>query len=111
MLRTVVPQLRYRRGQDGQGQHAQTSVTNASRGAAAEDSGLSRADDASESGVGSMKSGGFTQVGERSEAGTVAGDSADDDDAVAKSDLVVRQKDPVYTTSLPPERPVESRKR
>ena len=43
-----------------------------------------------------MKSGGFTQVGERSEAGTVAGDRADDDAAVATSDLVVRQKDPVF---------------
>ena len=43
-----------------------------------------------------MKSGGFTQLGERSERGAVAGDSADDDDAVATSDLVVRQKDPVF---------------
>ena len=34
-------------------------------------------------------------MGERSERGTVAGDSADDDDAVATSDLVVRQKNPV----------------
>ena len=103
MLRTVVPHLRYRGGQDWQGQHAQISVINASQGAAAEDPGLSRADDASESGAGSMKSGGFTQVGERSEAGAVAGDSVDDDDAVATSDLVVRQMDPVYRTSVPPE--------
>ena len=43
-------------------------------------------------------------MGERSERGTVAGDSADDDDATATSDLVVRQKDPVYRTSLPPEK-------
>ena len=35
-------------------------------------------------------------MGERSERGTVARDSADDDDAVATSDLVVRQKDPVF---------------
>ena len=42
-----------------------------------------------------MKSGGFTQLGERSAAGAVAGDSADDNDAVATSDLVVRHKDPV----------------
>ena len=36
----------------------------AAQGAAAEDPGLSRADDASESGVGSMKSGCFTQLDE-----------------------------------------------
>ena len=101
MLRTVVPHVRYRGGQDWQGQHAQTSVINAFQGAAAEDLGLSRADDASESGVGSMKSGGFTQVGERSEAGTMAGDRAYDDAAVATSDLV-RQKDLVYRPSMPP---------
>ena len=35
-------------------------------------------------------------MGERSERGAVAGDSADDDDAVATSDLVVRQKNPVF---------------
>ena len=35
-------------------------------------------------------------MGERSAAGTVAGDSADDNDAVATSDLVVRQKDQVF---------------
>ena len=33
-------------------------------------------------------------MGERSERGTVAGDSADDDDALATSDLVVRHKNP-----------------
>ena len=104
MLRTVAPRLRYRGGQDWRGQHAQTSVINASQGAAAEDLGLSRADDASESGAGSMKCGGFTQAGERNEAGTVTGDSADDDAAVAASDLVARQKDPVYKTSMPPEK-------
>ena len=38
----------------------------------------------------------FYQLGERSAAGTVAGDSADDNDAVATSDLVVRHKDPVF---------------
>ena len=32
----------------------------------------------------------------RSAAGTVAGDSPDDNDAVATSDLVVRRKDPVF---------------
>ena len=72
-------------------------------GAAAEALGVSRADDASESGVGSMKSGGFTQLGERSAAGAVVGDSADDNDAVATSDLVVRQKDLAHRTSMPPE--------
>ena len=75
---------------------ASPNLGNASQGEAAEDLGPYRADDASESGVGSMKSGGFTQVGERSAAGTVAGDSADDNDAVATSDLVARQKDPVF---------------
>ena len=81
---------------------ASPNLGNAPQGAAAEDPGLSRAGDASESGAGSMKSGGFAQLSERSEAGTVAGDSADDDDAVATSDLVVRQKDPVYRMSMPP---------
>ena len=35
-------------------------------------------------------------MGERSERGAVAGDSADDDDALATSDLVVRHKNPVF---------------
>ena len=35
-------------------------------------------------------------MGERSAAGTVAGDSPDDNDAVATSDLVVRHKDPLF---------------
>ena len=83
---------------------ASPHLGNASQGEAAEDPGPYRADDASESGVGSMKSGGFTQLAERSEAGTVAGDSADEDDAVAKSKLVVRLKDPVYNSSLPHEK-------
>ena len=38
---------------------ARPNLGNASQGAAAEDPGLSRADDASESGVGSMTFGGF----------------------------------------------------
>ena len=75
---------------------ASPNLGNASQGAAAEDPVLSRADDASESGAGSMKSGGLTHLGERSAAGTVAGDSADDNDAAATSDLVVQQKDPVF---------------
>jgi len=75
---------------------ASPNLGNSCQGAAAEALRISRADDASESGVGSMKSGGFTQLCERSERGTVAGDSADDDDAVATSDLVVRQKNPVF---------------
>ena len=75
---------------------ASPNLGNASQGEAAEDLGPYRADDASESGAGSMTSGGFTQLGESGEKGTVAGDSADDDDAVATSDLVVRQKDPVF---------------
>ena len=75
---------------------ASPNLGNVSQGEAAEDLGPYRADDASESGAGSMKSGGSSQLGERSERGTVAGDSADDDDAVATSDLVVRQKNPVF---------------
>ena len=43
-----------------------------------------------------MKSGSFTNLGERSAAGTVTGDSANDNDAIATSDLVMRQKDPVF---------------
>ena len=35
-------------------------------------------------------------MGERSEKGTVTGDSADDDDVLAMSDLVVRHKNPVF---------------
>ena len=35
-------------------------------------------------------------MGERSERGAVAGDSADDDDALATSDLVVRHTNPVF---------------
>ena len=35
-------------------------------------------------------------MGERSAAGAVTGDSADDNDAVATSDLVVWHKDPVF---------------
>ena len=35
-------------------------------------------------------------MGERSERGAVAGDSADDDDALATSDLVARHKNPVF---------------
>ena len=35
-------------------------------------------------------------MGERSATGAVTGDNADDNDAVATSDLVVRHKDPVF---------------
>ena len=76
----------------------------AAEGAAAEDPGLSRADDASDGGACSVRSGATTQLGERSEAGTVGGDSAEEDDAVAKSKLVVWLQDPVYQTFLPPEK-------
>ena len=75
---------------------ASPNLGHSCQGAAAEALGVSRAEDASESGAGSMKSGGFTRLGDRSASGTVAGDRADDNDAVATSDLVVRQKDPVF---------------
>ena len=42
---------------------ASPNLGNASQGAVAEDLGLSRADDASESGVGSVKSGGLFPIG------------------------------------------------
>ena len=61
---------------------AEDPVAVAAQAAAAEDLGAERTDDASDHGVGSVRSVVTTQFGDRSEAGTVGGQSAEEDDGI-----------------------------
>ena len=64
-----------------------------------------RAVGGSDHGTVSVRSGGTNTLGARSDAGSEGGGSDwETDDEIAHSEFVVRQKDPVYHSSLPDEK-------
>ena len=80
-------------------------VAVAAQAAAAEDPEAERTVDGSDHGHVSVRSGGTNQLGARSDAGSEGGGSDwETDDDIAHSEFAVRQKDPVYHSSLPYEK-------
>ena len=79
-------------------------VAVAAQAAATEDLEAERTVDGSDHGAVSVRSGGTNQLGARRDAGSEGGHSAEEEDDVsAHSEVVVRQKDLVYHSSLPHE--------